>query len=67
MDDGDGEIPDDPRVIDYEELIAAAPAVDFEVRDEKQVASMCYTSGTTEIPKVWCIAIGRRICTPLRR
>ena len=23
MDDGDGEIPDDPRIIDYEELIAA--------------------------------------------
>ena len=49
MDDGDGD-PDDPRVIDYEELIAAAPAVDF-VRDEKQAASMCYTSGTTGNPK----------------
>ena len=51
MDDGDGEIPDDPRIIDYEELIAAAPSVDFEVRDEKQAASMCYTSGTTGNPK----------------
>ncbi len=51
MDDGDGEIPDDPRVLDYEELISAASPVDFQVRDEKQAASMCYTSGTTGNPK----------------
>ena len=53
MDDGgDDEIPDDPRVHDYETLLADAepvgvPAID----DENQAAAMCYTSGTTGHPK----------------
>ncbi len=53
MDDGgDQEIPDDPRVLDYEELLAKAEPVDrFEVEDENQAAAMCYTSGTTGNPK----------------
>ena len=51
MDDGDGEVPDDPRVLDYEELLSSASPVNFEVKDEKQAASMCYTSGTTGNPK----------------
>jgi fatty-acyl-CoA synthase len=51
MDDGKGEVPDDPRLLDYEELIAAAPALDFVVDDEDRAASMCYTSGTTGNPK----------------
>jgi fatty-acyl-CoA synthase len=52
MDDGaDEEIPDDPRVHDYAELLAAAEPVDFDVRDENSAAAMCYTSGTTGNPK----------------
>src|SRR5918995_1803133 len=54
LDDGAGEIPDAPAgkdVHDYEELLAAAPPVDFRVDDENQAASMCYTSGTTGNPK----------------
>jgi fatty-acyl-CoA synthase len=54
MDDGkDGpEIPDDPRVRDYEELLAAAtPVQRFHVDDENSAAAMCYTSGTTGNPK----------------
>ena len=53
MDDGaDEEIADDPRVHDYETLLAAADPVDFEViEDENQAAAMCYTSGTTGHPK----------------
>lgn len=51
MDDGAGEIPDDPRIHDYEELLAAASAVEFNVTDENRAASMCYTSGTTGNPK----------------
>src|SRR3954449_5543332 len=52
MDDGgDEEIPDDPRVRDYEELLADASPADFEVEDENQAAAMCYTSGTTGHPK----------------
>ncbi|MCV2490554.1 long-chain fatty acid--CoA ligase [Geodermatophilus sp. YIM 151500] len=52
MDDGsDNEIPDDPRVLDYETLLADGQPVDFDVRDEYQAASMCYTSGTTGHPK----------------
>jgi fatty-acyl-CoA synthase len=52
MDDGaDTEIPDDPRVLDYETLLAEAEPVDFHVTDEGLAASMCYTSGTTGNPK----------------
>jgi fatty-acyl-CoA synthase len=52
MDDGAGdEVPDDPRVHDYEELLAAAEPVAFDVRDENSAAAMCYTSGTTGNPK----------------
>jgi fatty-acyl-CoA synthase len=53
MDDGDGpEIPDDPRVLDYEELLArSAPVERFHIEDENSAAAMCYTSGTTGNPK----------------
>jgi fatty-acyl-CoA synthase len=52
MDDGgDNEIPDDPRVLDYETLLADAQPVDFAVSDERSAAYMCYTSGTTGNPK----------------
>jgi fatty-acyl-CoA synthase len=50
MDDGEGDIPDDPRILNYECLLAASPH-DFAVADENQAASMCYTSGTTGHPK----------------
>src|SRR5213593_4242037 len=45
MDDGDdAEIPNDPRIVDYEELIAGAePAAEFRISDENQAAAMCYT------------------------
>jgi fatty-acyl-CoA synthase len=54
MDDGAGQVPEPPagkQVHDYEELLAAAAPVAFDVRDENQAASMCYTSGTTGNPK----------------
>ena len=54
IDDGaDTEIPSDPRVHDYEELLAAADpfAGPFEIADENTAAAMCYTSGTTGNPK----------------
>ena len=54
MDDGKGEVPQDTgglQVADYEELLAAAEPVEFEVDDEWRAASMCYTSGTTGNPK----------------
>jgi fatty-acyl-CoA synthase len=51
MDDGAGEVPDDPRIVDYEELLASADPVDFHVADENRAAAMCYTSGTTGNPK----------------
>ncbi|SFT46199.1 fatty-acyl-CoA synthase [Actinopolyspora lacussalsi subsp. righensis] len=54
LDDGaDSEIPDDPRIRDYEELLAAAEPFRgrFEVADENAAAAMCYTSGTTGQPK----------------
>ena len=54
MDDGVGEIPADlagHELLDYEELVASADPVDFEVTDENRAASMCYTSGTTGNPK----------------
>jgi fatty-acyl-CoA synthase len=54
MDDGAGaEIPDDPRILHYDELIAATDETDFEGRvdDERQAAALCYTTGTTGNPK----------------
>ena len=52
MDDGaDVEVPDDPRISDYEALLAAADPVEFRVDDEDRAAAMCYTSGTTGNPK----------------
>jgi fatty-acyl-CoA synthase len=53
MDDGgDNEIPDDPRVHDYETLLAEADPVEkLWIDDENRAAAMCYTSGTTGNPK----------------
>ena len=51
VDDGKGEVPDDPRVLDYEELLAEAKPVEFRVDDEDRAAAMAYTSGTTGNPK----------------
>jgi fatty-acyl-CoA synthase len=54
MDDGKGDIPADlngHELLDYEDLLAAADPVEFEVTDEHRAASMCYTSGTTGNPK----------------
>ena len=53
MDDGaDVAVPDDPRVHDYEALLAAAsPAAFAPIEDENRAAAMCYTSGTTGHPK----------------
>jgi len=44
-------LPDDPRLADYESLLAVAKPVDFDVADEGRAAAMCYTSGTTGNPK----------------
>ncbi|MBK5224588.1 MAG: long-chain fatty acid--CoA ligase [Acidimicrobiia bacterium] len=54
MNDTGGEVPAvdaDIAVYDYEELLAAAEPVQWNVDDENQAASMCYTSGTTGNPK----------------
>jgi len=51
MDDGKGDVPDDPRIVDYEQLVGDADPVEFRVDDEYQAAAMCYTSGTTGNPK----------------
>jgi acyl-CoA synthetase (AMP-forming)/AMP-acid ligase II len=54
IDDGaDVPVPEDPRVHDYEELLAAATPFtgDFVIDDENTAAAMCYTSGTTGNPK----------------
>jgi fatty-acyl-CoA synthase len=54
MDDGaPAEIPDDPRIVSYAELVGGAGELDFagRVTDEQQAAAICYTSGTTGHPK----------------
>jgi len=56
MDDMDGmagvdDLPDDPRIQDYEDLLRRAEPVEWHVSDENQAAAMCYTSGTTGNPK----------------
>jgi len=51
MDDGTGELPDDDRITDYEDLIRDAEPASFADGDEQRAAAMCYTSGTTGNPK----------------
>ena len=54
MDDGKGDVPDSVKGMelhDYEQLMKGTPGVEFEISDENQAASMCYTSGTTGNPK----------------
>ena len=51
MDDGTGDVPDDERILDYEELLADAEPREFAIEDENRAAAMCYTSGTTGNPK----------------
>jgi fatty-acyl-CoA synthase len=54
MDDGSSaEIPDDPRIRHYDELLAEVEPIDFteRVSDERQAAAICYTTGTTGNPK----------------
>ncbi len=54
MDDGaEGDLPDDERIERYEDVVAPAEEVDFtdRVQDERQAASICYTTGTTGNPK----------------
>jgi acyl-CoA synthetase (AMP-forming)/AMP-acid ligase II len=52
MDDGaQCEIPDDPRVLDFVDLVSGLGRASFQVDDENQAAAMCYTSGTTGNPK----------------
>ena len=48
---GAGETPD--GAIDYEELLASADESEFAYRDidEREAAAMCFTSGTTGLPK----------------
>src|SRR5512139_485880 len=54
MDDGgDMPLPDDSRILDYEELLSQqvdGPLEDT-IEDENSAASLCYTSGTTGNPK----------------
>ncbi|MHB8294584.1 MAG: long-chain fatty acid--CoA ligase [Acidimicrobiales bacterium] len=42
---------EDPRVVDYEELLSSSSPVELRVDDENRAAAMCYTSGTTGNPK----------------
>jgi fatty-acyl-CoA synthase len=54
MDDGSpAELPDDSRILRYEDLLADADELDFSdrVTDERQAAAICYTTGTTGNPK----------------
>src|SRR3954452_4146515 len=54
MDDGaDAALPDDPRVVEWDDAVAGAAEVDLadRVSDERQAAAICYTTGTTGNPK----------------
>ena len=54
MDDGaPTEIPEDPRILSWDDMVGGSPEVDFteRVTDERQAAGLCYTTGTTGSPK----------------
>ncbi len=46
-------IPHDPRILDYDQLIASALGSEYSflVKDERTASGLCYTSGTTGLPK----------------
>jgi fatty-acyl-CoA synthase len=46
-------VPDDPRVLDYDRLLAESEPFTgrFHIEEENLAAAMCYTSGTTGNPK----------------
>jgi len=49
---GEGDVSGLGKVLSYDELVAAeSPGYDWPVLDETQAAAMCYTSGTTGMPK----------------
>ncbi|MBU3067809.1 long-chain fatty acid--CoA ligase [Nocardia sp. NEAU-G5] len=52
-DDSTEPIPTDPRITNYEALLAARPPIagQFVIDDENSAAALCYTSGTTGDPK----------------
>jgi fatty-acyl-CoA synthase len=47
------ELPDDPRVLRYDDVVGGAAPTDFadRVDDERRGAAVCYTTGTTGDPK----------------
>ncbi len=54
MDDGaDCELPDDSRIVTYDDAVGSADEIDFtdRIEDERQAAAICYTTGTTGNPK----------------
>jgi fatty-acyl-CoA synthase len=54
MDDGaDCELPDDSRIVLWDDVVATADPVEFtdRVQDEQRGAAICYTTGTTGNPK----------------
>ncbi|MDN3059004.1 long-chain-fatty-acid--CoA ligase [Streptomyces sp. SRF1] len=54
VDDGTADpVPADPRIVDYDQLIASALGTrhTFSVPDERTASGLCYTSGTTGRPK----------------
>ncbi|MBY4108317.1 long-chain-fatty-acid--CoA ligase [Rhodococcus fascians] len=54
MDDGTaGSVPDDGRILDYDALLASGlgSTYDFSISDERTASGLCYTSGTTGLPK----------------
>jgi fatty-acyl-CoA synthase len=54
MDDGaDADLPDDPRVVSWDDVVAPADPADFtdRVSEERQAGAICYTTGTTGNPK----------------
>jgi fatty-acyl-CoA synthase len=56
-DDSDTEIPADPRIVDYDELVSGCDPFagsfedTFALADENLASGLCYTSGTTGRPK----------------
>ncbi|SFS90136.1 long-chain fatty acid--CoA ligase [Saccharopolyspora flava] len=56
-DGSDAEIPRDPRILDYDDLISGADPFPgsfeqrFSLADENRASGLCYTSGTTGPPK----------------
>ena len=63
MDDGAGDVPEDDRILDYEELIAGAEPAEFHVNDENRPPPCVTRAARPATPRASSTPTARACCT----